>query len=152
MGVQEMSTEQRRMAKLYFKTEFGKMAKDMAARIRNQNSHCNLVDQQHFKGPDDVSPAALVLIQKSSKNAKLIATCYEKFGSDGAQIAFFDDEGNVVAENDESEKPETVSGPVAKTEDASADNSAGTGGPASVQKGDSDSDPADEVSGGIPVK
>lgn len=143
------TTEQRRMAKLYFKFESGALAKDMAARIRNQNSHCNLIDQQHFKGPDDVSPAALVLIQKSAKNAKLIATCYEKFGSDGVQIVFFDDEGNVVAENAESEKPETVSRPVAETDDASADTDAGTGGPAGVPEGDSVSDPEGADGGGI---
>jgi hypothetical protein len=151
MSNDEQATHHR-MAKLYFKFDSGQMAKDMAGRVRSQSSMCNIIDQAHFQGPEHVEACQLVLIQRSAPKAKLIATCYEKFGNDGVQIAFFDDEGNVVAENDlEPEKPEAVSRPVAEDEDTGPSIDTGTGGPAGISEGDSESDPGDTDGVGISV-
>lgn len=150
--------ESRRMAKIYFRFEFGQMAKNMAANIRSQSSFCNIVDAAHFQGPEHVDPCNLVMIQKSSSKAKLIATCYEKFGSDGVQIVFFDDDGQVVQENDETEtvrpeavsaEPEADSGLVPDTDTAEAGTDPGAGGHSGVQEGDSEGDDEDSDASGL---
>jgi len=140
----EKTTTSRRTAKLYFRKDYAQLAKTMAASIRSQNTLCNLVDQQYFMGVDDVEVAALVLIQLGTKKADLIATCYEKFGNDGVEIVFFNDDGKVVPRNG----PENSSGPEAKpvepvaaAEDAGTDEGTDAAGPASIQEGDSVSDP-----------
>ncbi len=147
--------ETRRMAKLYFKFDSGKLAKDMAARIRNQNSFCNIIDQAHFRDEGDVDPCQLVLIQKTAPKAKLIAATYAKFGNDGVQVVFFDDDGQVVANNEpepEPEVPAATTRPVA--EDAGADTDADTGadGPASVSEGDPEGGTDEADDDGIPVE
>jgi hypothetical protein len=146
INIDEIDTK--RLSKLYFKTAYGQLAKTIAAHIRDQNRMCNLIDQKFFTGPETVEACALVLIQKSASNAKLIATCYEKFGSDGVEIVFFDDEGN-VADDDEPEKPaistKPVEAPVADTTGPDGTDEADTDGPAGLPEGHPEGDTGDGI-------
>jgi len=148
LNVEEPDTK--RLAKLYFKTAFADLAKGIAAHIRDQNRTCNLIDQQFFTDENDVEACALVLIQKSAAKSKLIASMYQKFGSNGVEIVFFDDEGD-VAEDDEPEpekitlKPQPVQEPVAETTGTDGTDEADTDGPAGLSEGHPEGDTGDGV-------
>lgn len=125
MSEDNYKTLSKRTAKLYFKPGSESMVKDMAARIRGQHSFCHLVDMTQFQSEEDVQPCNAVLIYGTSKKAKLIATCYENFGTPGVEIMFFDDQGHVI--NEEHPEPAATE-PVQETEaDSTGSDTEATG-------------------------
>lgn len=88
--------DNRRTAKVYFTAGFEVLAKDLAASIRNQQSHAHLIDQKNFESEQNVLECDAVLIQATARNARKIGRAYSEFGTRGVEILFFDDEGRIT--------------------------------------------------------
>jgi len=94
MADDKQNGDGRRIVKIYFKYGSEALAKDLAAKIRNQRSHAHLIDQQFFKDETTMVEAHAILIQASAPKARLIGRTYAEYGMQGMEIVFFDDDGN----------------------------------------------------------
>lgn len=75
------------------------MAKDLAARVRNDGPNTLLVWADRFRDESNVDAnARAVIIQESAPNAKIIATCYDNFAA-GVEIHYVDDDGGFLEED-----------------------------------------------------
>ncbi len=88
-------------AVIYFRPVDGAMAKDLAARIRNdpRNIKTRLCWGDRFRDERDLEACQAVIIQRSLRNVDLISTCYRNF-SDGTQIHYIDDNGTFEDEGE----------------------------------------------------
>lgn len=79
---------------IYFAPASAGMAKDLAARIRNDPRGIKtlLCWGSKFRDERDLEGCGAVIIQRSIGNADLIASCYQNFSA-GTQIHFVDDNG-----------------------------------------------------------
>lgn len=83
-------------AVIYFNRNSAEMAKDLAARVRNDGPKTLLIWANKFTDEADVEETArAVIIQASAPNAKLIQTMYENFAA-GVEIHYVDDQGEFL--------------------------------------------------------
>ena len=80
---------------IYFKPTSGDMAKDLAARVRNDPRGIKtlLCWGTQFRDERDLQGCQAVMIQRSLNNAGLIATCYQNFAA-GVEIHYLNDDGS----------------------------------------------------------
>jgi len=90
-------------AKLYFNRGSEAVAKDLAARVRNEGNHCNLIHAHLFAGDHDVEDGtSAVAIQASAGKASQIARAY-KAQLPECETHFFNDAGEFVDGPDQAE-------------------------------------------------
>lgn len=95
------------LALIYFQRQNQEVAKDVAARVRNDGGDARLVWGHQFRQPEDMdNDAAAVVIERDLPNASLIAETYAAFSA-GVEIHFIDNEGVFVSEEGEPVEPET---------------------------------------------
>lgn len=131
-------------AVIYFKRDSAEMAKDLAARVRNDGPKTLLIWAHKFTDEADVEETArAVIIQASAPNAKLIQTMYENFAA-GVEIHHVDDEGEFAdvdtevlqeggpsldLQSESGTEPEDESDPEKPTADAPETGEESIGGP-----------------------
>lgn len=124
-------------AVIYFNDKSGAMAKDLAARVRNDGVKTLMIWAHQFSNEDHIEESArAVIIQASAPNADLIRTMYESFAA-GVEIHLVDDEGEFLEGDALDVKPEAGTEPAGEPEPA-----------ADQQEPEADAADAGEESGG----
>lgn len=86
------------LALIYFIPKDQEIAKDVAARVRNDGGDARLVWGHKFTEPEDMDrEASAVIIQRDLTNSSLIAETYAAFSA-GVEIHFIDNEGVFISE------------------------------------------------------
>jgi len=86
---------------IYFRPDSGEMAKDLAARVRNDPRRVKTLSVwgNKFRDERDMEACKAIAIQRSLGNSDLIASCYRNF-ADGVEIHFLRDDGSFEDEDD----------------------------------------------------
>lgn len=86
-----------RLAVIYFDRDSGKMAKDLAARLRNEGTAARLCWADRFNSEDDLEQCQAVIIEHTVHNASDIAQSYNSFAH-GVEIHYIDANGDFCDE------------------------------------------------------
>jgi hypothetical protein len=136
-------------AVIYFKRDpaSSAMAKDLAARVRNDGPKTLMIWADRFKDEQDVEETArAVIIQQSAGNCSLIIKLYETFAA-GVEIHLVSDDGDFIegdkldlqAESETEPADPVEPDPEEPAADAAGDSAGDSGAPAEdVQPAETD--------------